>query len=116
MKKLLLLLALSIVFLSNAQLKDMEGLWKLKDREGLLVYTYITLSKDKKTVETLNSSSEALIVNVDEDIVSQNNNEIITEYGFHRLGYSLMTKTFFYKKTLHRVILQSNDTLRYKKY
>tara|TARA_R110000782_G_scaffold261259_1_gene352828 strand:- start:389 stop:754 length:366 start_codon:yes stop_codon:yes gene_type:complete len=114
MKKLLLLTFIILSLNLSAQLNNMEGAWELQERDGLLAYTCIAFNHDEKKIEILNSSSRHLSASVNENIISQNKNEIITEYGFNKLGYSLTTKTFLYKEVLHRVILESKDTLRYK--
>jgi len=114
MKKLLLGLLVVLSFNTNAQLKKMEGVWKLQNREGLLSYTIIILNDSQSEVEGLNSSTKDLSKSTTESIISQNKKEIITNYGFSELGYNLITKTFLHKNSLHRVILKSNDTLRYK--
>ena len=114
MKKLLLLLALTITSLSNSQIKEMEGVWELQNREGLLSYTVIILNDNKSEVGLLNSSTKDLSKSTTEKIISQNKKEIITNYGFFELGYNLTTKAFLHKNLLHRVILNNNDTLKYK--
>tara|TARA_R110000744_G_C19282780_1_gene553766 strand:+ start:109 stop:462 length:354 start_codon:yes stop_codon:yes gene_type:complete len=115
MKKIILLLALVFALKSSSQVSNMEGAWELQGRKGLLAYTCVVLSDDKRTVKILNSSDYFLIDSVDEEIIIQNNELVLTEYGEDILGYRLVTKTFLLEETLYRVIIRSNDTLRYKK-
>ena len=78
MKKLLLVLALTITSLSNSQIKKMEGVWELQNRKGLLSYTVIILNDNKSEVGLLNSSTKDLSKSTTEKIISQNKKEIIT--------------------------------------
>ena len=114
MKKLLLLMFTVLSLSVSAQLQKMAGAWELQNRDGLLSYTIIVLNDAEDGVEGLNSSTRDLQTSATENIVSQSENEIITNYGFSKLGYNLITKTFLHKNVLHRVILRSKDTLRYK--
>jgi len=112
MKKLLLLLALTITLLSNAQVKHLEGTWKCVNRGGYLMYTAIVTVDDQTAIH---SCSYGALISAPEKIESKKNGYIISSYKYPEGNITLKIKTFTINGVLNRVILNSNDTLIYNR-
>tara|TARA_R100001369_G_scaffold33220_1_gene58322 strand:+ start:612 stop:986 length:375 start_codon:yes stop_codon:yes gene_type:complete len=112
MKKLLLLLALTITLLSSAQMKHLEGTWKCADRKGYLMYASIATVNNQTVI---NSYSYGAFSSSSEKIESKKNGYIISSYKYPEINITLKIKTFTINGLLNRVILKSNDTLIYNR-
>jgi hypothetical protein len=92
MKNLLLVLTLTTTLLSNAQ-KQFAGCWESSNSN----FTTTILADDKKVSKVFNFSFRKNRF-INEDIISQNPNEIKTKLVNDRTGYTVIVKYYLKNK------------------